>query len=232
MKKALGEPASQRSCKAAAKPLQKRCGTPGPTGCLTREETTNLILQAQEAFNYQAALGHIEPGTKFDDWRRDQVMDEVGLPGISKIHRGHFRPVKARFLELAGRDDEALELRLKSGQKRDHGDPTDTYESSEALVAKIREALAGHATVPVESLLPGAQHIHPGWIIAAARQRTGKPSLTMDTLAERLDPHTLRGLLSHLVSHINLREGRAIPERRKPRTYPQPADPGEMDAPF
>ena len=54
----------------------------------------------------------------------------------------------------------------------------------------------------------------------------------MATLAERLDPETLCGLLSHLRTHIALREGRANPDLRAKRTYPKPADPGEMDDPF
>ena len=67
-----------------------------------------------------------------------------------------------------------------------------------------------------------------GWLLTAARQRTGKPTLTMETLAERLDPQTLFGLLCHLKDHISLREGRAVPERRAKRIYPKKADPGDF----
>jgi hypothetical protein len=220
---------AQRTCKPSAKRAQK----PRSTGSLTRAETTNLVMTAQEAFNYQLVLKRVEPGTSFDDWRRDQVMDAVGLPGISKIGRAHFRTVKAHFLTLAGRDDEAFALLNKTGQKRDHGDPTDTHESSEEVVALIRQALADHAQVPAERLVGGTGHIHPGWLISAARQRTRKPSLTMDTLAS-LDRKTLFGLLSHLKSHINKREGRDDHDRRSPRHYPRKPDPGTMheDDPF
>lgn len=211
--------------KGAAKAVQKSRAA----GSLSRQETTNLVMTAQEAFNYQIALRNIEPGTRFDDWRRDQVMDAVGLAGISKIGRSHFRAVKAHFLTLAGRDDEAFMLLNQTGQKRDHGDPTDTHESAEAIVAKIREALANHATVPAASLQTGKGHIHAGWFIAAARQRTGKPTLGMDTLAERLDPGTLIGLLAHLRNHISRREGREDEIRRKVRQYPKKPDPGQMD---
>ncbi|MFT3992033.1 MAG: hypothetical protein QM680_11545 [Luteolibacter sp.] len=68
-------------------------------------------------------------------------------------------------------------------------------------------------------------------VIAVAAQRTRKPTLTMDTLAERLDPKTLKGLLSHLVNHIATRGGRAT-DRRSKRQYPKKADPGEMAEPF
>lgn len=218
-----------RACKPRAKAVHRR-GTPGSDGRLTREETTNLILQATEAFHYQTALGNIEPGTNFDDWRRDQVMTRVSKPGISKIVRDDWRNVKALFLELSGREDEAFDLLLKTGPKNDRPQEAgNTWESSETYVHQIREALANHAQAVVTH---PKGHINAGWLIAAARQRTGKPSLTMATLAERLDPKTLCGLLAHLVSHINVREGRADLDRRKPRSYPKAADPGEIDEPL
>ncbi len=220
----------QAACKRPAKAVQMS----RRAGALTPGETTNLIMIAQEAFHYQSVLKRIEPGTSFADWRRDQVMEAVGLAGISKIGRSDFRTVRAHFLTLAGRDDEAFALLQQTGKKRDHGNPLDTHETSEAIVAKIREALANHATVPAEALQPGKGHIHPGWLIAAARQRTGKPTLTMDTLAERLDPAALVGLLSHLRNHIARRECRDEPSRRSPRRYPPKPDPGSMheDCPF
>ena len=209
--------------------------TPAPSraiGSLTRPETTKLLMQAQEAFHYQTVLGNIEPGDTFDAWRRDQVMDSVGRSGISKIGRSHWRTVYAHFLTLAGRDDEALAALLATGPKRDNGNPDDNHETSEALVATIREALTIHSRA---SLPNGATHIHPGWLIACARQRTGKATLTLDTMAVRLDPATLVGLLSHLRNHIARREGRET-ARRAARKYPSKPDAGAMhedcSAPF
>jgi hypothetical protein len=213
-----------RACKPRAKAVQ-RTGSPGAFGRLTAAEIKNLILQAQEAFHYQTILGHIEPGTKFDDWRRDQVMDSVGLAGLSQIDRSHWRTVKAHFLCLAGREDEAFTVLQTTGTKSYR--PTseqDTWESSETYVAVIRVALTNHAQVPASSLLESKGHITTGWLIAAARQRTGKPTLTLETLAERLDPKTLHGLLAHLRNHIARREGRSVPKLRKERVYPKPSD--------
>ena len=210
--------------RAPRKAPAKRVQISRATGSLTRQETTKLVMQAQEAFHYQTSLGNIEPGDTFDAWRRDQVMDSVERPGISKIGRSQWRTVYAHFLKLAGRDDEALAALLATGSKRDHGDPSDNYETAEALVAKIREALTIHSRV---SLPNGATHIHPGWLIACARQRTGKATLTLDTMAERLDPVTLVGLLSHLRNHIARREGRET-DRRKVRKYPRKPDAGSM----
>lgn len=221
---------AQTPCKAPAKRV-RRAGTPGEFGRLTAAETRFLVLIARDAFNYQQALKNIAPGSDFDSWRREQVQEETGLPGLSKINRSHVRDVAARFYDLAGDSDKALDYRLHTGTKTDHGDPHNTWETCETYVHQIREALATHAQSPVSHT---KGHIHPGWLIDAARQRTGKPSLTMDTLAERLDPKTLAGLRDHLISHINLREGRSDSARRQPRRYPKKADPGSMaeDDPF
>lgn len=197
---------------------------PRAKGSLTRPETTKLVMQAQEAYHYQTAMGLIDAGTTFDAWRRDQVMSAVGLGGISKIGRSHWRPVFAHFLTLAGRADEAYAVLTTTGPKRDHGPAGDTHESSEALVHQMREALFRHSRA---SIPPGAVPIHPGWLLAAARQRTGKPTLTWDTMAERLHPGTLVGLLSHLRNHIARREGRES-DRRSQRSYPARQDPGSM----
>lgn len=218
--------------KTSARPMQKR-GTPGAAGNLTRAEITNLILQAQEAFNYQTARSRIDPDTKFDDWRRDQVFDATGKSGISKLDRSDWKTVKSHFLALSGREDEAFALSGQTGVKTYRpSDPADTWETCETYVQLIRKALSDHAQVPAVCLLPGTSHIHAGWLIAAARQRTGKPTLTMDTLAERLDPKTLHGLLSHLRNHISRRECRDDSSLRGRRDYSKKPDPVDMDAPF
>ena len=211
--------------KPSASPVRRPRKAPA-AGSLTRKETTKLLLTAAEAFHYQQARGRVEPGSTFKDWRHQQVEDVCGKAGISKLARSDWRTVQAHFLILAGREDEAFQLSLKTGQKsyRPTG-PNDTWESSEAIVHKMREALSAHATAPVTH---PKGHLSPGWLLAAARQRTGKPSLTMDTLAERLDPKTLTCLLSHLRNHISLREGRADSDRRAPRSYPAQPDPGDF----
>ncbi len=216
--------------RAPAKRVQDQCGS----GSLSRPEITKLVLAARDAYRHQMAQGQVAGATTFDAWRRDQVMTLVGLPGISKLHRSHFRQVFAHFLSLAGKGDEAFDYLTRTGAKRDHGDPADTYESAEAVVAKIREALADHALVPADKLQPGKGHLHAGWLLAAARQRTSKPSLTMDTLAARLDPDVLVGLLSHLRNHISRREGRENPAMRSPRRYPKkrPSVAPDLDCPF
>jgi hypothetical protein len=212
---------SQRTRKPAASPARTFAGS-----LLTRQETTNLLLQAKEAFDYQSARGRVEPGENFADWRRDQVMDVCGKSGLSKIARSDWRAVKAHFLNLSGREDESFKLLNQTGLKSYRpASPGDTWENCEEYAAIITACLAAHLATAVTH---PKGHIHAGWLIATARQRTGKPSLTLATLADRLDPSTLHGLLSHLRNHIATREGRAVPELRKKRVYPKKADPGEM----
>jgi hypothetical protein len=193
---------------------------------LSREETINLVLQAQEAFNYQRASGNLDPATNPNEWRRDQVMAAVGKAGVSKIARPDWRTVKAHFLILSGREDEAFFVLNQTGTKSYRpADSADTWETCEDYAALVRRALVNHSSAAAPH---PKGHIHEGWFLTAARQRAGIPSLSMATLAERLDPHTLHGLLSHLRNHIALREGRANPERRKKRTHPQIPNPGQM----
>ena len=212
--------ASQPDRKRPARVSQKS------TSLLSGKEIRNLVMQAKEAFHYQTALGQVEPGTSEDEWRRDQVMDAVGKAGASKIARDDWKTVKAHFLTLSGREDEALALLTTTGVKSYRTkSATDTWETCEEYAAIVTAKLTAHRQAAVTH---PKGHIHEGWFLTAARQRTGKPTLTLATLAERLDPKTLHGLLSHLGNHIALREGRDVPHRRAKRVYPRKADPGEM----
>jgi len=212
--------ASQTPRKPPAKAAHKSASL------LSREETTNLVLQAQEAFHYQLASGNLAPATNPNDWRRDQVMAAVGKAGVSKISRPEWRAVKAHFLILSGREDEAFEILNKTGTKSYRPtEDADTWETCEDYASLVRGALADHRSAAAPH---PKGHIHEGWFLAAARQRSGIPSLTMATLAERLDPRTLHGMLAHLRSHIAIREGRAKPERRKKRTYLPKPNPAQM----
>lgn len=207
-KKSTRKPARNAPAKRAPKTRRP--------GSLSHAETTPLLLQAKEAYDYQLALKRVEPGMSFDEWRRDQVMDTVGREGISKIDRSQWTDVMVHFLILTGKEEEAFKLQLKSGTKtyRPQGED-DTHESCRQYVHLIRKAIDEHL---VKELPEGAEHIREPWLLAAARPRSKKPGLTMENMADRLDPKTLRGLLAHVNTHIAKREGRE-PEKRKPRRY-------------
>ena len=190
------------------------------SGRLSRKETTSLVLFARDAYTYMKERNRVDLDLTFDEWRREQVEDACGKSGISKIARGDYRTVKAHFLCLMDREDEAFKLLQKTGTKSYRPTSnTDTWEASEAVVFRIRESLNKHASAQIDH--PDG-HLSAEWFLAAARQRSGKPSLTMETLAERLDPATLIGLLSHLRNHIATREGRSDPSKRSVRTFSSP----------
>lgn len=192
------------------------------SGRLTRKEVTSLVLLARDAHIYLKDRNRVDRYLTFDEWRHEQVEDACGKTGISKMTRSDYRTVKAHFLCLMDREAEAFQILQKTGTKSYR--PTskdDTWEASEAVVFRIREALSNHESSQVDH--PGG-HITADWFLAAARQRTGKPSLNMDSLAERLDAPALTGLLAHLRNHIATREGRDEPKQRSARTYSSPTD--------
>lgn len=198
-------------------------------GGLSAPETTKLVMIAQDAFHYQSALGNIAPGETFNAWRHAQVLAACGRPGVSALDRAQWREAAAHFLTLAGQEDEAFAMLQKTGEKSYRpASKADTWETAEAIVARIREAIAAHL---LTSLQPDQSHLNTGWFLTAARQRTGKPHLTIDTLAERLDPSTLTGLLAHLHTHIARREGHPI-TAKSPRSYPKPLVEGDIGDPF
>lgn len=210
---------------APRKPRARSPQTPCAGGLTAREKTT-LVLIARDAFHYQAALGNIAPGDTPDAFRRREILTRFGVAGASALTRDDWRNAAAHFFTLGGRPDDALDMLSRTGQKSYR--PTgkdDTWESCEAIVADMRQALALHASA---DLAPGMSRIHEGWLLSAARQRARKPTLTMDTMAERLDPKTLDGLRAHLRNHIALREGRDT-DRRAKRVYPSKPDPGEIE---
>lgn len=218
--------ANRVPCRSSAKPVRKG-GSPGDSGRLTGAEIRRLVLLAKDAYSLQDSLGNLDPGETFDAWRRAQVQAAAGVAGTSKLVRRQWRTVAAHFLTLAGKEDKALALLTHTGPKTDHGDPAETHESCEEIVADIHAALADHSRFP-ESELVG-ERIHAGWLVSAARQRTGKPTLRLDEFATRLDTTTLHGLRCHLRNYIAEREGRDDPGRRSHRSHPPKPDPGDLD---
>jgi len=71
-------------------------------------EITPLVLEAKDAYAYQEALGNIDPGVTFEAWRREQCLEAVGKPGLSKCKSDDWQDLAAHFCVLAGKDAEAL----------------------------------------------------------------------------------------------------------------------------
>jgi hypothetical protein len=71
-----------------------------------------------------AAMAHyayheMQPvGVDFDTWRHDQVQRLVGKPGLTHCVNEDFNPLKAAFLEMAGKMQPALAAALKGATEQ------------------------------------------------------------------------------------------------------------------
>lgn len=117
----------------------------GPRGNMKPAEIKPLLFHARNAYDVQLAAGLIEPGETFDKWRHAQCLVTVGKPGLTACNHEDFRPLRAHFLTLAGRDADAFRDYLSSGKPTDHAAPGDTFEARRQLAHSIAETLAAHA---------------------------------------------------------------------------------------
>lgn len=231
--------------KTAKKAPKKKAFRPGYMG---RSETQPLVLAAREAYDYQVALGNVDPGTTFDAWRREQVRTTVGRDGLSDCLHDHFRPLMGHFKALAGRDGEALGSFMSSGPASTAQD--DTHETRRKLAHVILDLLGEHmrladisaadlaaqtedpALYPVLRSRRAAILAHPkgafreGYLVHLARQKTRRPNLSLGSdlkagLADRLSVDQLVQLRDTLVNRIAAREQRpesAAGRNRKQRS--------------
>ncbi len=166
----------RQAAKKAPKP--RRSYRPGYMG---KSETVPLAIAAREAFDYQLDLGNIEHGTKFDDWRHEQVHQITRRDGLRDCLHEHFRPLLAHFQLLASKDDRAFATEMRTG--RASGAPGDTREAREKVVHEIRTRLAEHIRL-AETLWPDYLD---AWIAASKAEWTiyGDPGIPWPGLDAR-----------------------------------------------
>jgi hypothetical protein len=111
---------------------------------MTPAEIKPLLFHARKAFDAQLAAGLIDDNETFNTWRHAQVMAAVGKPGLTACSHEDFRPLRAHFLTLAGRDADAFRDHLTSGKPTDHAAAGDTYEARRELAWTIAQALNAH----------------------------------------------------------------------------------------
>jgi hypothetical protein len=124
-----------------AKPARKPHG--GPRGNMTPAEIKPLLFHARQAYDAQLAAGVVDD-QDFNSWRHEQVMAAVGKPGLTACSHEDFRPLRAHFFTLAGRDSAAFRDLMTSGQPTDHAAPGDTFEARRELAWTIAQALEAH----------------------------------------------------------------------------------------
>ena len=213
---------NKRAAKTAHKP--RKPGS-GPRGNMKPAEIKPLVILARQAFDFQRDLGNLDDATKFDVWRRDEVMKAVGKPGLSACDHADFRPVRAHFALLCGKDEAALDDLLSSGKTRDHAAPDDTWENRRNVVHLIREAIGFHvifAETP-EAEVVEKQHkelgywrsiqanggpIREGYALAVARKKHNLVIRSIDELSDKLTHRQLEQLHYTITNRISAKEGR------------------------
>lgn len=228
-KKSNGRPAAKSARKAPRRPYR-----PGGMG---RKEIQPLVLAAREAYDYQHALGNVDAGVSFDDWRRGQVQQTVGRKGLTDCLHDDFQPLMGHFKLLAGRDGEALESFLSTGAATDRAAAGDDHETRRQLAHQIMEALRAHVRLADISAVELAEQTtdtavyqtlrarraailaHPqgalreGYLVHLARQKTRRPDLRLGAdieagLADRCTADQLAQIRNTLVNRIAVREDR------------------------
>jgi hypothetical protein len=215
--------------KRAAGKTQKPRKAAGDRGNMKPGEIQALAITARQAFDFQMELGNLDAGTKFDAWRRDQVMEAVGKSGLSKCNHADFLPVRAHFALLAGKDEKALNDLMRTGQVKDHGAPEDTHEARRQRVHTIREKIGFHVILAETPEAQVSQKelnawrciqadpkgpIREGYAIYVAKMKFKIQPRSIDELSDRLTVAQLDQLLFTIVNRINAKEGRGEKHER------------------
>jgi hypothetical protein len=138
---------------AAARP---RLGPRGVKG-LSKLQKATLCQLAAEAWKLQNRLGLAEvpagmsPSAAFEAWRRGQQQAAIGRSSLREATNDDYRPLRAHFLTLAGREDQAFSTYLRTGRVKDRGPAEDTHERREELRTLILQSLIAHG----EKVTPG-----------------------------------------------------------------------------
>lgn len=217
----------KKAARKAAKPAKPARGIMG------RKETLPLIMAAREAHAFQMKIGNVDAVTSFDDFRRPHIAELAdGATGFSDCKSIYFRPLMARFKLLAGHDEKALELELRTGKVTGSGAPDDTRENREEIAHEIAARLAHHihlhdapwSQLDAEFAADGKDGkwivkamerkialeaaggpIREGYLVAIVRQKTRRPDLklTGDLAAALAERCTIRQLRELLSTLVN-----------------------------
>lgn len=116
----------------------------GGKGTMGKREKAILSIIAGQAFDLQRSLGNLDDTETRDSFRRAQVLDVTGKPGLRECVHDDFRPLLSRFQLLAGQDEKALATAMRTGRITTKGAPGDTREAREKIVHEIRQRLDAH----------------------------------------------------------------------------------------
>jgi len=227
--------------KAAPKKTAQKKTAPKKRGNMKPSEIQPLIMAALHAYGIQ------NPGISFDDWRAEQVIAAVNLPGLSTCDSKHFCSLMGHFKLAAGLDDEAMHWFMRDGKNSER-----QLAWSIVTTLKAHVALANATVELITAATPprllqrrldrhAAIHDHPegplniAYLVSIIAMKTGRhldPATDLKiTLADRCTIPELVGIRNTLVNRISEREGvghtsnrnrsqnsDAAKERRSPHT--------------
>ena len=181
------------------------------SGNLKPAEIKPLIMAARAAYDFQAKIGNLDSLEDFDSWRREQCQIAVGRSGLTDCMHADFKPLLAHFQVLSGKHPEAFKNLMSTGRPKVSADAEDTYENRRVLAHQIAQAMERHTAA--------GGKIGVGYIVAIARHKTRRPTLTLGNdwqagLVERLDVNQLRQLRNTVINRISAAEGNGPAEGR------------------
>lgn len=140
------------------------------TNPLSKKQKAHLAQLARQAYNHMGGDATTDaPGdtasARFAHWRHAQQFEVTGLSSLRQCTQGHYLPLRAHFNHILGRDDQAFEDTIKAAPENDHAAEDDTPERRQQLQHLISETLHG-------------TKYHTGYVLAIARNKFRKPSLT------------------------------------------------------
>lgn len=107
---------------------------------LTTAQKTRLAMLVKEAYTVQEQAGLVDGDEK--TFRHEQVAVATGKAGLRECDNSNFRAIKAHFLRLAGRENEAAAQWAKTGRVQGSEEIGDTHENRETALAVLRETIA------------------------------------------------------------------------------------------
>lgn len=191
---------------------------------LSTRQKAVISQTARQAFDIQDRAGLIDGSAvsdskRFETWRRAQQAEAIGISSLRECGNNHYRPLMAHFLVLAGKDDSAFRLAVRTGRVKDHGAIEDTHENRETQRALIMQALVDHShrcdalhkdyDADIAAKVEAAGGIiTPGYVIAIAKNKCKGRGLDSLTARELSQIHWT------ITNRIAAKEGRGTPASR------------------
>jgi hypothetical protein len=176
---------------------------------LSNRQKAALAQLARQAWDALDELGLVAdvPGesaaARFTCWRRAQQAEAVGRESLRDCRNDDYRPLRAHFNSLLGRDDRAFDDLMRTGPGPKAENAEDTREARERQKALISAAVRQHQAA--------GGSIHPGYVLAIARRKFRRPQLR-DFLD--LSAGQLAQLLWTVRNRIAAKEGRGASGKR------------------